>query len=140
MAITAAVPNSAKLEFLQGVHLPADVYMLALYGPAATLNKATTAYSVTDEVGNSGTYAAGGIVLVGYTAALDGDAAILDWTTDPEWTGATIAAAGALIYNATRANKAVAVLAFGGTITSTAGTFKVTLPVPAAATAVVRVT
>ena len=137
MAITA-VCNSFKNEAADGVHLAADVYKMALYVNAATLSKATTAYSATDEVPNSGTYAAGGITLVGRTSVLDGDTEIVDWTTDPLWTGATIAAKGALIYNSTRANKAVAVLDFGGIITSTAGNFLVTLPVPAAATAVVR--
>ncbi len=140
MAITAAICNSAKLEFLQGIHEAGDVYMIALYAPGATLNKTTTVYSATDEVGASGDYVAGGQALVGYQAALYTDTATLDWTTDPQWTGATISAIGALIYNASQGNKAVAVLDFGGTITSTAGVFKVTLPTPAAGTALIRVT
>lgn len=141
MAITAAVANSFKLQILDGsgTHLAADVYKIALYTSSATLSKATTVYSATNEVPNSGTYAAGGQVLVGLTVVLDGDKAILDWTTDPQWTGATIAAAGALIYNSSKANKAVAVLDFGGVITSTAGVFDVALPAAVAATAVVRI-
>jgi len=140
MAITAAVCNSFKTEALQGIHLAADVYKIALYTSAATLSKATTAYSATNEVGDSGTYAAGGQTLVGYTAALDTDTAYLDWSTDPAWTSATITARGALLYNATRSNKAVAVLDFGSDITSTNGTFTVTFPAAAAATALVRIT
>jgi len=100
MAITAAVCNSFKTELLAMTpHTAADVYKIALYTSAATLSKSTTAYSATNEVGNSGTYAAGGLTLVGFTASLDTDTAILDWTTDPVWTGATITARGALIYN-----------------------------------------
>jgi len=139
MAITACITNSAKQEFLAGIHLAADVYKIALYTPSATLDKNTTAYSVTNEVGNSGTYAAGGAILATYTAALFTDTATIDWTVDPVWTGATIAAAGALIYNSSRSNKAIAVLDFGGTITSTNGTFTVTLPTAGAATAVIRI-
>lgn len=140
MAITAAVCNSFKNELLAMTpHVAGDVYKIALYTSTATLSKATTAYSATNEVANSGTYAAGGLTLVGFTVVLDTDTAILDWTTDPLWTGTTIVARGALIYNSTRSNKAVAVLDFGGDITSTAGNFLVTLPAAAAATAVVRI-
>jgi|KBSMisStandDraft_5_1062788.scaffolds.fasta_scaffold23698_2 hypothetical protein len=140
MAITAAVCNSFKTELLAMTpHTAADVYKIALYTSAATLSKSTTAYSATNEVGNSGTYAAGGLTLVGFTASLDTDTAILDWTTDPQWTGATITARGALIYNSSRSNKALAVLDFGADITSTAGTFTVALPSPTAAAGLIRV-
>lgn len=141
MAITAAVCNSFKKEILDGsgTHLATDAYKIALYASSATLSKATTAYSATNEVANSGTYAAGGQALSGFTASLDTDTAILDWTTDPLWTGFTGAARGALIYNSTRSNKAVAVLDFGGDITATNGNFLVTLPAAAAATATVRI-
>ncbi len=140
MAITAAICNSFKTELLAMTpHTAGDTYKIALFTSAATLSKATTAYAATNEVGNSGDYAAGGQTLVGFTVTLDTDTAILDWTTDPLWTGATITARGALIYNSSRSNKAVAVLDFGGDITSTAGNFLVTLPAAAAATAVIRI-
>lgn len=136
--ITQALCNSFKAEILQGIHLAADVYKIALFTSAASLSKATTAYAVTDEVVGAG-YAAGGIPLVGFTAGLDGDTAYLDWSTDPSWPTSTIAARGALIYNSTRANKAVAVLDFGADISDTNGTFTITLPAPAAATALIRI-
>lgn len=142
MAITAAICNSFKLEVLPtaaGVHLSGDVYKIALFTSAAALSKATTAYSATNEVVGAG-YVAGGATLVGLTTALDTDTAMLDWTTDPTWPASTITARGALIYNSSKSNKAVAVLDFGADITSTNGTFTVALPVPAAATAVVRMT
>lgn len=141
MAITAALCNSFKTELLAMTpHVAGDVYKIAMYVSAATLNKDTTAYSATNEVGNSGTYAAGGLTLVGFTASLDPDTAILDWTTDPVWTSATITARGALIYNSTRSNKSVAVLDFGADITSTNGTFTVTFPAPTAAAGLIRIT
>ncbi len=140
MAFTgSALCNSFKQELLQGIHLAADTYMIALYDNTASLTKATTAYTAVGEVGASGTYAAGGSVLAGFGTALDGDTAYIDWTVDPSWTAATITARGALIYNATRANKAVAVIDFGSDKTSTAGTFTVQLPAPAAATAMIRI-
>jgi hypothetical protein len=139
MAITAAVCNSFKQELLAMTpHVAADVYKIALYTSTATLSKATTAYSATNEVVGAG-YTATGLTLVGFTVTLDTDTAILDWTTDPSWAAATLVARGALIYNATRSNKAVCVLDFGGDITSTVGIFLVTLPLPAAATGLVRI-
>lgn len=137
MASVGETCNSFMLECLQGIHQPGDAYMGALYAPSASLSRATTAYTATGEVPNSGTYAAGGQALVGYTAVLAGNVAYLDWTTNPEWTGATISAQAMLIYNATRANRAVAIITFtGGTITSTNGTFTVELPTPGATAAV----
>jgi hypothetical protein len=139
MAITAAATNSFKQEILQGIHLAADVYKIALYVSAASLSKSTTVYSATNEVVGAG-YVAGGTTLVGFTVTLDTDTAILDWTTDPTWPAATITARGALIYNSTRSNKSVGVLDFLGDITSTNGLFTVTLPAPTAAAGLVRIT
>lgn len=140
MALTAAVCNSFKQELLAMTpHTAGDVYKIALYTSAATLSKSTTAYSATNEVANSGSYAAGGITLIGFTVTLDTDTAILDWTTDPTATTFTGTARGGLIYNSTRSNKAVAVLDFGADITSTAGTFTVTLPAATAAAGLVRI-
>jgi len=139
MAITAAWCNSFKQELLAMTpHTAADVYKIAIYTSAATLSKSTTAYSATNEVAASGSYGAGGITLTGFTVTLDTDTAILDWTTDPVATAATITGRGALIYNSSRSNKAVAVLDFGADITSTAGTFTIALPAPTAAAGVVR--
>lgn len=139
MAITAAICNSFKRELLaMSPHTAADTYKIALFPSTATLSKATTAYSATGEVTGTG-YTAGGQTLVGFGATLDGDTAVLDWTTDPVWTGATITARGALIYNATRGNAAVAVLDFGSDIASTNAPFTVTLPAATAAAGLVRI-
>ena len=137
MPITTEICNSFKKEILEGVHEAADVYKIALYTSTATINKSTTVYSATNEVVGTG-YTAGGVTLAGYTTALSGDIAYIDWTTDPSWANATITARGALIYNSTQGNKAVATYDFGADNTSTNGTYTVTLP-PVGATAVVRV-
>lgn len=137
MAITAALCNSYKQEILEGTHVVTDTYMLALYTSLATLSKATTAYTATNEVPNGSGYLTGGAVLSGFTTSLDDDVAILDFD-DAEWETATITAAGALIYNATRANRAVAVVSFGGDVSSTSGPFTVSFPEPTATTGLIR--
>ena len=146
MPISQAFCNSFKRELLaMSPHRPEDVYKIALYTPRAALNEATQCYSAVDEVAESGEYVAGGQVLQGFTVGLDGRTAMLDWTTDPQWRKSTIAAAGALIYNASRENRALAVLSFlddagrPTVITSTNGTFAVELPAPRAATALIRI-
>ena len=55
------------------------------------------------------------------------------------WAAATITAAGALIYNNSRSNAAVASLSFGGDKTSTSGTFTVIFPTPDATSAIIRI-
>jgi hypothetical protein len=138
MAIVAALANSFKTEMLAMTpHTAADVYKIALYTSLATLNKSTTVYATTNEVTGTG-YTAGGATLSGFSVTLDTDTAILDWTTDPTWPAATITARGALIYNSSRTNKAVAVLDFGADIASTNGTFTVQLPSPTAAAGLIR--
>ena len=137
MPITTALCNSWKAEALRGVHGEADTYMIALYTSAATLNKSTTAYTATDEVSGAG-YDAGGKVLSGYSVALTGDVGHLSFT-DPVWPASSIAAAGCLIYNASKSNAAVGVFSFGQTVTSTNGDFTVNLPTPGASTSLVRI-
>jgi hypothetical protein len=137
MASTSAFCNSAKQNFLNGTNLAANVYKIALYTATAVNDKTTTAYSATNEVSGTG-YTAGGQTLVGFTVSISGDTAYMDWTTDPSWTGASLTAASALIYNSSVGNQAVAVIDFGGTFTSTAGTFTVQLPAPGT-TAIIRI-
>ena len=67
MPITTTICNSFKLEALQGVHNSTDIYKIALYTSAATLDKNTTVYSTTNEVSGTG-YVAGGISLSGFTS------------------------------------------------------------------------
>lgn len=139
MATTAAFCNSFKTELLAMTpHTAADVYKIALYTDAgATLSKATTAYTATGEVTGAG-YTAGGMALSGFSATLDTDTAILDWTTDPVWATATITADTALIYNSSKSNKAVAVVKFTSA-SSTGGPFTVQLPAPTAAAGLVKI-
>ena len=136
--MTAALCTSFKQQILQGIHLAADVYKIALFTSAAALDAATTAYSTTNECPGTGNYTQGGIDLAGFATGSSGTTAWIDWTTNPSWASATITARGALIYNSSRANKAVAVLDFVTDKTSTAGTFLITLPAADASNAIIR--
>ena len=138
MAITQARCSSFKQQILLGEHdLDTDVIKLALYTSAATLSAATTAYSTSDEVVGTG-YTAGGNTLTGATVSLTGTTAFADFA-DTTWSTATITARGALIYNSSKSNKAIAVLDFGADKTSTAGDFTVQFPTNDASSAVIRV-
>jgi hypothetical protein len=137
MAITQGVCNSFKEEVLTGVHdIATDTIKIALFTSAATLGAATTAYSTTNEVVGTN-YTAGGNTLTGAAVTLDGSVAIVDFN-DTTWSSASITARGALIYNSSKADRAIAVLDFGSDKTSTDGDFTVIFPAPTASTAVVR--
>jgi hypothetical protein len=150
MAISQAMATSFKVEILDGVHnfgsgvirasTAADVFKIALYTSSATLSASTTAYTTSDEVSSSGTnYAAGGKTLtISQAPTFTSTTAWLDFD-DITWDSATITANGALIYNATQGNKAVAVLAFGGDKTSTAGNFTIQFPAATSTTAILRI-
>ena len=135
--MTQAIPTSFKSEILQGIHDSADTYKIALYTSAATLGASTTAYTATNEISGKG-YTAGGQVLSGFSVTTSGTTAILDFTTDPSWENATITARGALIYNASKANKAVMVLDFGSDKSNSEGTFTIRLPLPDATNGLIR--
>lgn len=138
MAITSAVCNSFKQELLGGIHdLDTDVIKLALYTSAATLGATTTAYTASNEVVGAG-YTAGGNTLSGAAISLDGSVAIVDFS-DTTWSSATITARGALIYNSSKSNKAIAVIDFGGDKTSTSGDFTVVFPAATGTNAIVRI-
>ena len=145
MAITTAMCNSFKEELLGGVHdLDTDTLKVALIkeSPTGTYGAATTNYS--DITGNSdeatGTnYTAGGQTLDSATITLSGSTAFVDFA-DEVFTNLTISADGAIIYNSSQGNKAIAVFDFGSTVTSTSGDFTVVFPTADASNAVIRIT
>jgi hypothetical protein len=141
MAITQGMANSFKVQLLSGTqNFNSDTFKLALYTSSATLGETTTAYSATNECPSTGNYTAGGNTLtVSVTPTNTGNVAYVSFA-NTSWTNATITANGALIYNSTRSNAAVAVLAFGGDKTSTDGTFAVNFPTADASSAIIRLT
>jgi hypothetical protein len=135
--------TSFKQEILQGVHNftngTGNTFKLALYDNSASFTAATTAYTATNEVPNSGSYAAGGGTLTNVTPTTSGTTAFTDFD-DLSFTSATITAFGALIYNDTAAgNPTVCVLDFGGAKTSTSGTFTIIFPAATATDAIIRI-
>ena len=143
MAITQAMCTSFKVELLDGVHnfnTGGDTFKIALYTSAATLGATTTVYTTSDEVSSSGTnYTAGGNTLtVSQVPTSTGTTAFLSFA-NTTWLAATITARGALIYNSSKSNKAVAVLDFGSDKTSTAGDFTIIFPTADASNAIIRI-
>ena len=142
MAITQAVCNSFKTELLGAVHDfdsgNAQVFKLALYSSAANLSAATTAYTVTGEVPNTGQYVATGSALQSKQVSLDTATAIVTFA-DLSFTGVTLTARGAVIYNSSASNAAVCVLDFGADKTATSGTFTIQFPAFTAAAAILRI-
>jgi hypothetical protein len=135
--------TSFKVELMKAVHnfttSTGNTFKLALYDNSASFTASTTAYTATNEVANSGTYAAGGGTLTNVTPIATGTTAFTDFA-DLSFTSATITAFGALIYNDTAAgDPTVCVLDFGGAKTSTSGTFTIIFPTADASNAIIRI-
>lgn len=144
MAITQAICNSFKQELLEGEHdfkaSTGDVFKLALYTSAATLNSSTTVYTSTNEISDTGTYTSTGGTLVNSGTSQIGGVAFCDFA-DLSFTGVTLTARGALIFNtsATVANAAVAVLDFTTDKSASDGTFTIIFPADTSAAAILRI-
>lgn len=141
MAITQAMCTSFKKEILTATHdftaTTGDTFKIALFTSSATLSASTTAYATTNEVSGTG-YTAGGASLTSVTPTTSGTTALCDFA-DVTWSTSTITANGALIYNSSKSNKAVVVLAFGADKSSSAGDFTITFPTADASNAIIRI-
>jgi hypothetical protein len=114
-----------------------------MYTSVATLGASTENYATTNEVSSSG-YTAGGSALVNQGVKVSSGVAITDFA-DLSFTGVTLTARGALIYNTTTdggsgTTDAVCVLDFGGDKTATAGTFTIQFPAFTTSAAILRIT
>ncbi len=143
MAFTGnAIANSFKQQLLQGGHnftaSSGNVFKLALYTSTAAFTSATTVYTSTNEVANTGQYTTGGGTLVNISPLVSSGVAFIDFA-DLSFTGVTLTAAGCLIYNTSNSNAVVAVLDFGGDKTATAGTFTIQFPADTTAAAILRI-
>ena len=145
--------TSFKKELMFGAHdfdsSTGDTIKLALYtnsadgtdfgGSGTDMDETITAYNATNEVGNSGSYSAGGGTLTTVDPTTDGTTALVDFA-DLTFTSATITARGALIYNDTAAgDPTVVVLDFGSDKTSTSGDFQIVFPTADASNAIIRI-
>lgn len=140
MAITQSLCTSFKLELMTGTHnfttTTGNTFKLALYTSAATMGATTTAYSATNESSGAG-YTAGGEALTNVTPTSTSTTAFLDFA-DLTFSAVTVTARGALIYNSSAANKAVAVLDFGADKTATAGDMTIIFPTADSTSAIIR--
>jgi hypothetical protein len=136
MALVQTLCSSFKQESWLAIHdLDTDTLKMALYTSAASLGADTTAYTLTGETSGTG-YTAGGEILTNVQVLLSGTTAYVTFD-NPAWPGSSFVARGALIYNSTKADRAIAVLDFGAD--KTAGpNFTVQLPAASATTALIR--
>ena len=139
MAITQAMCTQFKRDVMLGLHdLDSETIKIALYTSSASLGAATTAYTTSGEVASGGGYTTGGETLASASVINNGTSGCFD-ATDPEWTSATFTARGAMIYNDTESDLAIAILDFGGDFTVAGGTFKIVFPAQTASNAIVRI-
>ena len=136
MSIVQTQTTSFKAELYQAIHdLTTDTIKIALYTAEADLNEATTAYTTTNEITGTG-YVAGGETLTGVTINTSGYVAFVNFN-NVLWSPAAFTARCALIYNASKANRSIAVLDFGSDKTTTTQ-FLITMPANTATTALIR--
>ncbi len=144
MAITAnTITNSFKKQLIEGVHdfkTPGgSSFKLAMYTNSATLGSGTTSFTTGGQAtSSSGGYTSGGRALVNTGTSVSSGIAITDFA-NLSFTGVTLTARGALIYNTSSGNPAVAVLDFGGDKTATAGTFTIQFPAFTTSAAILRI-
>ena len=128
MAINTALCTSFKKELFEAVHdFTSDTFKIALYSSSASL----------DEISGTG-YSAGGVTLSVVAPSTDGTTGLVDFG-NPSWSNATFSTSGALIYNSSKSNKAVAVYSFGSNQSVSSANFNITMPAAAAGTAIVRI-
>lgn len=142
MAITQSLCTSFKVDLLSGtqnfVSGTGNTFKMALYTSSATLGPTTTAYTATNEISGTGYTAGGNTLVVSTSPTSSGTTAYLSFT-DTSWTSATFTCRGALIYNSTNSNKAVAVFDFGSDKQVVGGTFTITFPTADSTSAVIRI-
>lgn len=146
--MTSAIMYPFKTELLKGTHdFTTHTFKMALFTDSAVFDASLAAWSsgMTGEVSGTG-YTAGGATLAygvgtGFVGAKNGsatnDVSYVDWD-NPSWETATFTARGALIYNTSATNKTVMGINFTGDKAVSNGTFTVTLPDPAATTAILQ--
>ena len=148
MAIVQTQTTSFKVDLLNGIHnfgtgvvraaTTADTFKIALYTSDADLSASTTVYSASNEASGTGYTAGGNTLTVSQVPTSTDTTAFLSFSPT-SWASSTISARGALIYNSTQSDKAVAVLDFGDTKTTTNQTLTIELPTADSSSAIIRI-
>jgi hypothetical protein len=139
MSIVQGACTSFKEELLQAIHdFTSDTFKIALYSSSASLGPNTTVYTAVAEISGTGYTSTGKALTISQVPVSAGGIAYVSFS-DVSWESSTITARGALIYNSSKSNKAVAVLDFGSNKTTSGSTFTVTFPAPNQTSAIVRI-
>jgi hypothetical protein len=139
MAITQTLATSFKVQLLNGAqNFTSNTYKMALYTSSATLNAGTTVYTSASEASGTGYTPGGNTLAVTVAPTSSGTTAYISFA-DTSWTSATFTVRGALIYNTSQGNSAVAIFDFGADKTVVDGTFTVTFPAATSSSAVIRI-
>jgi hypothetical protein len=138
--MSQVVCNSFKVEIFRGIHDftagTGDTFKIALYTSASSISENSTVYTTEGEAFGSG-YTAGGVTLVSVTPTLVGNTAVVDFA-DVTISTATVTYRKAMLYNSTKANRAVAVFDFGSDRVISGGSLIITMPAPNATNAILR--
>lgn len=139
MAITQTLPTSFKVQLLNAQqNFTSNTFKMALYTSSASLDATTTVYTTSNEVSGTGYTAGGNTLAVSVAPTSSGTVAYISFS-DTSWFTSTFTARGALIYNASQSNAAVAIFDFGSDKSVVGGTFTVTFPAATSTTAVIRI-
>jgi hypothetical protein len=135
------VPDSFKQELFLATHnfstSAGNTYKLALYTTVSGFSASTTNYITTNEASGTG-YTASGTTLVNSTVTVAQNISFISFN-NATFSTATLTASCCLIYNTTQSSKAVVVLDFGGSKTSTNGDFTIQFPTANSTSAVLRI-
>ena len=135
------VPDSFKQELFLATHnfstSAGNTFKLALYTTVTGFSASTTNYITTNEASGTG-YTASGTTLVNSTVTVAQNISFISFN-NATFSTATLTASCCLIYNSTQTNKAVVVLDFGGSKTSTNGDFTIQFPTANSTSAVLRI-
>jgi hypothetical protein len=138
--MSQVICNSFKVEVFRAIHDfttgTGDTFKIALYTAASTIGASTTVYSTTNEAVGTG-YTAGGANLTSVTPTLIGNTMVIDFA-DVTISTVTLTYRRALIYNSTKANRAVAVFDFGSDRVISGGNLIIQMPTPDASSAILR--
>jgi len=141
MATTTLTDAFKQNCYLKTLDFANDTFKWALYNGSGH-DSTQGVYTVTTEVPNGSGYTTAGVTAAGAAAGFDAGSstAWYDWTTDPSWTSSTIDATDMMLYDdTTGTNISIGIYDFGGTRSTSSGTFNAILPAAAASTAIVRI-
>jgi hypothetical protein len=150
--------TSFKKELLQGTHTFAnssgDQFKIALFtnsaeptqgsfgGSGTTMNGSVTTFSTNNEVaGGSTSVTSGGenLTVPSNSPNSSGTTAFVTFNNVTFASVTVTAVRGAIIYNSTESNKAVAILDFGSDKSASSGDFQIVFPTADASNAIIRI-